>query len=85
MHIVHGIEYICICVLFLFMQCMSNTEPLRKYFLPSIDGTTPEYKKDVNRNNPLGMGGAIAKAFGDLLEKMWSGSCRYTNPQELKV
>lgn len=63
---------------------MSNTEPLREYFLKKT-GDSNDYKKDINKKNPLGTGGAIAEAFGDLLKKMWSGSCRCVSPYELKV
>ena len=66
------------------MQCLSNTEPLRKYFLPSNDGFAP-YKHHINGTNPLGMGGAIAEAFGDLLEEMWSGRNCQTAPRNFKV
>ena len=43
------------------------------------------YKKHINRDNPLGMGGALADTYGQLLEEMWSGSASYLAPRQFKV
>ena len=43
------------------------------------------YKKHINRDNPLGMGGALADTYGHLLEEMWSGSASYLAPRQFKV
>lgn len=67
-----------------YLQCMSNTEPLRNYFLRNDVDCEP-LENDINKNNPLGMGGAIAKAFQNLLKEMWSGSYSSVDPGELKV
>ncbi|KDN35786.1 cysteine proteinase [Tilletiaria anomala UBC 951] len=48
------------------LQCMSNTLELQQYFVSGV------YKQELNSDNPLGMGGALAEAFGSLLEKIWS-------------
>ena len=40
------------------------------------------YKKDINRDNPLGMGGALADTYGHLLEEMWSDGASYLKPVE---
>ena len=50
------------------LQCLAHTESLRKYFLSG------EYKKDLNRDNPLGTGGELATQFASLLGEMW-GDC----------
>ncbi len=47
------------------LQCLANTESLRRYFLSG------EYKKDLNRENPLGTGGELATQFASLLGEMW--------------
>jgi len=47
------------------LQCLAHTEPIRKYFLSG------EYKKDLNRDNPLGTGGELATQFANLMGEMW--------------
>ena len=66
------------------MQCLSSTRPLTEYFVPSQAGYKP-YKKHINKTNPLGMGGAIAEAYGYLLECLWSGKYSSFSPREFKV
>ena len=39
------------------LQCLSNTIDLTKYFLFKL------YKKDINEDNPLGLGGRLAVAY----------------------
>ena len=67
-------------------QCLSNTEPLRSYFL-ATDPTTGGklYTGVLNINNPLGSGGAIAQAFSKLMEEMWRGGKTSVAPRLLKV
>ncbi|KAI9141081.1 hypothetical protein BKA69DRAFT_1038720 [Paraphysoderma sedebokerense] len=51
------------------LQCLSNTAVLTlDYFLKG------HYKHELNRDNPLGMKGEVAEAYGALLEKMWTGA-----------
>jgi ubiquitin C-terminal hydrolase len=57
---------------------LSNTHELTKYFLYDL------YKQDINANNPLGLGGKLAEAYGDLMEEMWIGSSKSTAPFDLK-
>ncbi len=66
------------------LQCLSNTAPLTEYFLGTEAGYKP-YKKHINADNPLGMGGAIAEAYGALLEDIWSGKCSVAAPRQFKV
>ncbi|KAG7552658.1 Peptidase C19 ubiquitin carboxyl-terminal hydrolase [Arabidopsis thaliana x Arabidopsis arenosa] len=47
------------------LQCLAHTPPIVEYFLQ-------DYSDDINRDNPLGMCGELAIAFGDLLKKLWS-------------
>jgi ubiquitin carboxyl-terminal hydrolase 4/11/15 len=65
--------------LILYFQCMSNCPPITKYFL------NEEHLNELNEENPLGMKGEIAKAFGDLIKVMWSGRYSYTMPHNFKV
>ena len=43
------------------LQCLSNTMELTKYFLFNL------YQQDINEDNPLGLGGNLAKAYRSLL------------------
>lgn len=47
------------------LQCLSNTVELTKYFLFEL------YKRDINTDNPLGLGGKLAKAYHSLMDDMW--------------
>ena len=60
------------------LQCLSNTEELTKYFLSKT------YKNDINSNNPLGLGGKLAKAYASLLEDIWISKNSKTVPSDLK-
>ena len=66
------------------MQCLSNTAPLTEYFVKTEAGYKP-YLKHINKDNPLGMGGAIAEAYGTLLDEIWEGSVSITAPRHFKV
>jgi ubiquitin carboxyl-terminal hydrolase 4/11 len=60
------------------LQCLSNTIELTKYFCFNY------YKKDINKSNPLGMGGKLAAAYAELIKEMWVGGSGRTAPHELK-
>ncbi|KAI3638683.1 hypothetical protein MIR68_003181 [Amoeboaphelidium protococcarum] len=61
------------------LQCLSNTVPLTQYF------TTGKYKTEINLDNPLGMHGEIAEAYGSLVNSMWNGSGEdYVSPRDFK-
>ncbi|XP_057969699.1 ubiquitin carboxyl-terminal hydrolase 9-like isoform X2 [Malania oleifera] len=47
------------------IQCLVHTPPLVEYFLQ-------DYTEEINKQNPLGMHGELALAFGELLRKLWS-------------
>ena len=55
------------------LQCLAHTESLRRYFLSG------EYKKDLNRDNPLGTGGELATQFASLMAEMWSNHPNHIN------
>ncbi|ETO16368.1 ubiquitin specific peptidase 4 (proto-oncogene) [Reticulomyxa filosa] len=49
------------------IQCVSNTPPLRNFFI------TGQYKMEINKSNPLGQQGKLAHEFARLLTDIWSG------------
>ncbi|CEI91625.1 Putative Ubiquitin carboxyl-terminal hydrolase [Rhizopus microsporus] len=60
------------------LQCLSNTPELTKWFLAD------NYKNELNRDNPLGMKGQVAEAYGELIEKLWSGHSHSFAPRDFK-
>ena len=60
------------------LQCLSNTYELQQYFVSGA------YKEELNTDNPLGMGGAIADAFGNLITNIWNGQGGSFWPREFK-
>jgi ubiquitin carboxyl-terminal hydrolase 4/11/15 len=49
------------------VQGLSNTPQIVEYF------ENENYVEDINEDNPLGMKGEIARAFGQLIRDLWSG------------
>ena len=60
------------------IACISNCTELTYYFLSG------DYKKDINKNNKLGLGGNLAKSWGGLLQQYWVSKTRVGNPSEFK-
>ena len=60
------------------LQCLSNTEPLVKFFLLDI------YSQHVNKKNPLGAGGRLAQSYSDLIKELYAGESKYVAPWEVK-
>lgn len=60
------------------LQCLSNTPPLTEFII------SDKYLAEINRNNPLGMDGRIAEAYGDMIKNMWSGNMNCFTPREFK-
>ena len=60
------------------IACISNCTELTCYFLSG------EYKRDINQENKLGMGGKLAKSWGALLQQYWVEKTRVGNPAEFK-
>ncbi|XP_014257403.1 ubiquitin carboxyl-terminal hydrolase 15-like [Cimex lectularius] len=67
------------CFMNSVLQCMSNVPVITEYFL------SERHLKELNISNPLGMKGEIAKAYGELIMKMWSGKYSETIPSEFKT
>ena len=47
--------------------------------------TGEKYKVELNRDNPLGMGGKLAETYANLIKSMWSGDNCSVSPREFKV
>lgn len=60
-------------------QCLIHSLPLEHIFLHT------NWEDDINTTNPIGMKGRLARAFGELMEKVWSGESRVVAPQQLKA
>ncbi|KAK4856879.1 hypothetical protein QYF36_022271 [Acer negundo] len=59
------------------LQCLVHTPKLVDYFLG-------DYGREINHENPLGMEGEIALAFGDLLRKLWAPGSSPVAPRTFK-
>jgi len=67
------------CFMNSIIQGLSNTPPVIEYF------ACDNYIEDINEDNPLGMRGEIARAFGELIKSMWSGKYSYVVPRNFKT
>ncbi len=61
------------------VQCLAHTGPLLEVFASGA------YRDDINRDNPLGMGGKLADAFGALMDKLWRGNVGSVTPRAFKA
>ncbi|KAJ7698969.1 hypothetical protein B0H17DRAFT_1049841 [Mycena rosella] len=63
------------------LQCLAHEPELADYFLTGV------FQEELNPDNPLGMHGAIAEAFGALLQRIWAASGPSTSysPREFKT
>ncbi|XP_031743174.1 ubiquitin carboxyl-terminal hydrolase 8 isoform X2 [Cucumis sativus] len=59
------------------LQCLVHTPKLVDYFLG-------DYGREINHDNPLGMNGEIALAFGDMLRKLWAPGASPVAPRTFK-
>ncbi|XP_068601892.1 ubiquitin carboxyl-terminal hydrolase 32 [Brachionichthys hirsutus] len=60
------------------IQCVSNTKPLTDYFISG------RHLYELNRTNPIGMRGHMAKCYGDLMMELWSGTQKNVAPLKLR-
>ncbi|XP_072557158.1 ubiquitin carboxyl-terminal hydrolase 32 isoform X1 [Paramormyrops kingsleyae] len=60
------------------IQCVSNTKPLTDYFISG------RHLYELNRINPIGMRGHMAKCYGDLVQELWSGTQKNVAPLKLR-
>jgi len=61
------------------LQCLSNVPLLTRYILNDL------FVTELNFDNPLGMGGQIAKAYAELIKQMWLSNNSYTIPRNFKM
>jgi len=66
------------CFMNASLQCLSHTPPLRRYLVSG------QWSKDVNRENPMGMGGDIAEQTASLFRKLWTEDHESYAPTKLK-
>lgn len=66
------------CFMNSVLQCLVNTQELREYFLDF------NFQQDINKDNPLGMGGKLAISFAILMKLLWSGTIPSHAPTKLK-
>jgi ubiquitin C-terminal hydrolase len=66
------------CFMNSVIQCLSNTEPLAKYFIYGC------YMDHINDRNALGTRGRLAQAFSELLTEMYVGEMPYVAPWDVK-
>ncbi|XP_021720584.1 ubiquitin carboxyl-terminal hydrolase 8-like [Chenopodium quinoa] len=59
------------------LQCLAHTPRLVDYF-------HGDYNKEINHDNPLGMDGEIALAFGDLIRRLWAPGATPVAPRTFK-
>lgn len=67
------------CFMNAALQCVSNTRALTQYFNSKF------HLYELNRTNPLGMKGHIAKRYGDLIYEIWSGTAKTIAPLKLRL
>ena len=60
------------------IQSLIQTPVLTKYFIEK------RYRKEINRNNPLGWQGKVAEEYGELVEEMWGGQFNVVAPKLFK-
>ncbi len=61
------------------LQCISNTEPLTKYFLFQL------FKGEINSVNPMGSKGRVSKAYYELMNDMWINNVSRVAPHSVKT
>ncbi|KAG0199659.1 CSN-associated deubiquitinating enzyme Ubp12 [Mortierella sp. GBA30] len=61
------------------LQCLSNTPDLTRYVLAGA------WRDELNLDNPLGMGGEVARAYANVIDKLWNGNSKVFSPREFKM
>ncbi|KAK1259788.1 Ubiquitin carboxyl-terminal hydrolase 5 [Acorus gramineus] len=60
------------------IQCLVHTPEFARYF-------REDYRQEINWQNPLGMVGELALAFGELLRKLWAPGRTPVSPRPFKA
>lgn len=66
------------CFMNSILQCLSNTEPLMRYF------DSGSFKDEINKDNVLGHGGLLATAYAKLVKDMWCDAYTKVVPRSFK-
>lgn len=62
------------------LQCLTACSPLTAYFLDDAKG----WGKDLNKENFMGTGGAVAMTFARWTQLVWGGTHEIYIPQDLR-
>jgi ubiquitin C-terminal hydrolase len=60
------------------LQCLSHSSLLTDYFL------SDKYEVDINTDNPIGMGGELAKEYANLIGALWRDGALTVTPRKFK-
>ena len=60
------------------LQCLSHSSLLTDYFL------SDKYEGDINTDNPIGMGGELAKEYANLIGALWRDGALTVTPRKFK-
>lgn len=66
------------CFMNAVIQCLSNTEELRDFFLDN------NFNDCINRQNPFGSNGHVAIGFYQIVVHLWSGKHQSFSPEKFK-
>jgi len=66
------------CFMNSVLQCFNQTPFFHDYFLED------KYVAEINKDNPLGNGGEVARNWAELMKAMWSGKYRVVVPIDFK-
>ena len=59
------------CFMNSILQCLSNMESLTRYMLSDDNQISDVVWRHMNRENPLGTGGALAEEYAKFLQEIW--------------
>lgn len=66
------------CFMNSVIQCFNQTPIFHNFFLED------KYEAEINKNNPLGNGGEVARKWAELMKAMWSGKYKVVVPIDFK-
>lgn len=67
------------CFMNCMLQCLLATKPLTDFF------SRGHYLRDLNPDNPLGMGGDLARAYAGFVADAWRGTHSVITPHTIKA
>ena len=69
------------CFMNAAIQALSHTIPLTDYF---VGASGFDFHDELNEDNPLGMGGELARAYQALIHRLWHGKDKAFAPKSFK-